>query len=639
MVALSRYIPLLLITSGIAFVLLVYFPGLTGPWLIDDDVNLGVFKAFTSEKAPYAEIIWGNASGPLGRPVSMASFAINHFLGLFDTPSLKATNLLLHISNGCLLYYFLLRLMQRKNPTIPTNIAPTMAAIITVWWLLLPLHISSVLYIVQRMTLLASFFSLATCLLYTIGREKVVSNKYNGLILIGVSLFILLPLATLAKESAFVTLAWIVLIELFFFNPPALRRLKLRTSLATLVVLVIVISVLLIAIMSINESYAWRNFTLVERLLTQPRVIWSYILDIFLPSSVRMGVFHDDFPISRSILSPWTTLLATIGLVGLLGLAIRLSDTRWWAISFGILFYLSGHLIESTFLPLEIYFEHRNYLPSVGLLVSAAALVIMIWPWRTAFLATFFFIYLGLLTFATLQRNNIWSNKSLLLETSAINHPKSLRAWTDYSEDLLSNHKPKLALEAALTGASLNPEFMGIFHIQMISIYCRIMNTPPSSIIDQTARDLLNNNNYSTSFTTPLSIGLENILAHKVRGNCKDAVFLSLAPALIHIDHQLARHYGPQLGNQWLLRLTISEWLIETGYTAQAITILRDTWKKGDKSNIPMVGLILARTLTKEKIRPEALQVLADLATVTHDAPTDFKDEMALLKQLNTGAL
>jgi len=49
-------------------------------------------------------------------------------------------------------------------------------------------------------------------------------------------------------------------------------------------------------------------------------------------------------------------------------------------ISYGLYFYFFGHLLESTFIPLEMYFEHRNYLPQLGLWLaiceSARALII-----------------------------------------------------------------------------------------------------------------------------------------------------------------------------------------------------------------------------------------------------------------------
>lgn len=632
------YLPALLLLAGLILTTASYLPGLSGPWLVDDDLNLGMFSELTPQAASYTDIIFNNKSGPLGRPVAMASFSANHALGLFSTQALKATNLLLHLISGILLFLLLNRLFRLKAPASILISAPTLAAVISVWWLLLPLHISSVLYIVQRMTLLASLFSLATCLIYTVGRDELQSNRRAGGILIGASLLLSFPLAILAKESALVTLAWLTLIELFFFRKPSSWHIGIRPTLFTLILLTCSIGVMLTFIPSIRESYIGREFTLEERLLSQSRALWSYISDLFVPNGRHMGVFQDDFPVSHGLLSPWTTLIAVAGITGLLAISIQLAASRWWAVSFGILFYLSGHLLESSIVPLELYFEHRNYLPSIGLLVAVSSAITMLWPSHQRLLALGFFVYLGALSFSTLQRTHIWGDKTLLLETSALNHPHSLRAWTDYSENLLENRKPRLALEAALQAASLNPDFASISLMQMISIYCRINHAPPAELIERTASQLALNTNMASSFTTPLGIGLENILTNQKNGRCQQADFSPLANALPRIDQQLIQHYGSHRDGLWFLRLTLSEWLIETQQPQHALEILRDTWISGEKSTMPMIGLVLARTLTHENALEEAQQVLADLATVTHDAPEDFRKEMALLQQRASGS-
>lgn len=631
----GKPLSLLLVFIGIAVACLIYIPGLEGPWLVDDDNNLRIFTTLPDKGAFYSDIIFSNNSGPLGRPISMISFAINHALGLFSTYALKTTNLLIHLLNGLLLFALLNRLFGLKAPTL-TQYPLILAAMITVWWLLLPLHISSVLYIVQRMTLLASFFSLACCLTYVSGREVLSLNRRIGLLLIGISIFLLFPLAIFSKESSFATLAWLVLIELFFFTPPTCSHNVLRPALTLLVTLSIAAGILIALLLPIQEWYVWREFTLSERLLTQARVLWSYIGDIFIPNSSSMGLYQDDYQVSRGLFDPWTTLASIAGLALMLVAAIRLASSKWWALSFGVFFYLSGHLIESTIIPLEIYFEHRNYLPSIGLLIATSTAISMLWPWRQTLLILFFSLYLGILTFATLQRSHIWGNKNLLHETAVLSHPQSVRAWTDYSESLFSNHHYQLSLESAYRGAQQNPAFASISYIQMISIYCRIQTPPPAWLIERTSAELLQNSNLASSFTTPLAIGLEDILTRKRLGRCKNSDFSPLAKALIHVDKQLIKHYGQQRQGLWFLRLTLSEWLIEIGHEHQALKILQDTWDMGNKSTMPMIGLVLARTLTEEKATKMALQTLSELTAVTHDAPDDFRKEMTTLYKQNS---
>jgi hypothetical protein len=649
----QRHAAQLILAGALLLTALVLLPGLSGPWLVDDDYNLGPFNAVGNNNGnnsadsnlSYHDVIFGNVSGPLGRPVAMASFAANHALGLFSTPALKATNILIHLGNGLLLYLLLSRLFRRRNPVAENLPSDTYAALLAAWWLLLPMHISTVLYIVQRMTEIATFFSLASCLSYAAGREAQENGRpQRGIMAVTASLLLFFPLAIFAKESAFCTLAWLLLIELFFFkgitegfnafsNAVIGKRFSRPQLLTALVVLVIAAGVAAVLLLSLQNNYVWRDFTLGERLLTQPRVIASYVGDIFLPNSSSMGVFRDDFTISHSLFAPWTTALALLTLGAALTLGVRLADSRWWGVSFGLLFYLAGHLVESTIISLELYFEHRNYLPSIGLLIAASSALLLAWSWRRALLVVAFSLYLALLGLATLQRSQIWGNKDLLLATSAHNHPHSVRAWTDYTEALLMQGKGLQALQTALQGADNNPELSGIFYLHALSIYCRSEQAPPAALIAKTGEALSLHPGYSGGMLTPLSIGLDYTLTRKKEGHCLDADFSPLMPALIAQDRDIIAHYGPQRSGLWLLRLTLGEWLIETGDTPAALGILRDTWAQPNKSDMPMVGLVLAQTLHRNGDLPEMRKVLQELGAVTQDAPPDFQEEVHALMQ------
>lgn len=624
----------------------VYLPGLHGPWLVDDESNLGAFQRLSPAAAPYLELVFGNNSGPLGRAVSMATFAANHALGLFSTPALKTTNLLIHLGNGLLLFALLHLLFRKRSPVIQP--APALlAALLAGWWLLLPLHTSTVLYIVQRMTQVATFFSLLTCLTWVLGRSAMQSGALKrGWALLAGSLLGCFPLAVFAKESAFCTLGWLVLIEIFFLQAPAnpYRPLANRQALPAattqgksrpfilsgLISLTFLVGLLLANTAWILDGYIGREFSLAERLLTEPRILWTYVSDIFLPNNQHMGLFQDDFPISRRLLAPWTTLLAIAGWMLALLAAIHLSGTRWWGVSFGILFYLAGHLVESTVVALELYFEHRNYLPAAGLLIASTTVIVNLWPWQLRWLALAFALYMGVLGFSTLQRSHIWGNKNLLLETSALNHPHSLRAWSDYTENLLYTQGGRAALEVALKGAQNNPGFVGISWLHMVSIYCRLDAPPPPALLAATAQEL---GRLPAHYTTPLSVGLQNILHNWQAGKCGKADLSLVAQALPTLDANLRRHYGVHYGQHWLLRFTMAEWLLTSGQEAQALVWLRELWAQGDHAQLPTVGLVFAKTLAKAGQYDELRHVLTELDAVTTDAPTDFLETIHSLRR------
>lgn len=636
----ATYPALAIFTASLLAALLLtyalYYPGLGGPWLVDDGLNLGSFLSYPAGLAPYTELIFGNISGPLGRPVSMATFAINHLLDRFDTPSLKMTNLLIHQSCGLLLFWLIWRL-NKTRPLLAGSHPALLPAVVAIWWMLLPLHVSTVLYLVQRMTLLASFFSLACCLAYSYGRSVSLSHKRLGLVLVSTSLLVLFPLAVLSKESAFVTLPWLILIELFFFAQAPVWRMGIRKTLAALCLLTVALMTLAVIGLDLDNNYLIREFTLQERLLTQGRVIATYISDIFIPSGPSMGLFHDDITISHNLLSPITTLPALAAIAGLTVLSIQLSATRWWPVAFGCLFYLSGHLVESTIVPLELYFEHRNYLPSAGLLLATTAALMIGWPRRQPVLLALLMIYLTLLGAATSQRSHIWGSKPLLLQTSAQTHPHSLRAWTDYPESLLESRQPRLALEAALLAATNNPANAGIHYLHMISIYCRIQQPVPSELINRAANALSSTTNMASSMTTPLSIGLDVILTHHQNGNCQQSDFQPLASAFTLLDSRLRQRYQDEIGQLWFLRLTFAEWLLSLNHTEHALGVLTSIWSSSDHDNMPMVGLKLAEVLVSLGKLDRARETLSELELVTHDAPPDIRTRINRLQHDASG--
>lgn len=622
----------LLAAACLLLVVVVYLPGIHGAWLFDDFNNLGLFSHYKAGAAPYAEIIFHNQSGPLGRSVAMASFAANHVLDLFSTADLKTTNILIHAGNGILLFFLTAALLAQRPPGSRTS-PRLLAALVACWWMLLPIHISAVLYIVQRMTLLAAGFSLASMLAYVNGRRALqAGDKHRGALLIGLSLLVLFPLALLSKESALTLPASLILIELFFFSRLPAGPLTLPRLLTLLVLATALLGAVLVVALHLGETFALRDFSLQERLLTEGRVIWSYVRNIFLPDSQQMGLQHDDYPISRDLFQPWTTLPALVALAALLAVSVRASVTRWWALSFGILFYLAGQLIESTVFSLELYFEHRNYLPSAGLILAASVALTELLPLRRMLIAGIMAAYLTMLAFSTLERARIWGDESLLMATYALNHPHSVRAWADYAENLFDTHHGNDALQASLQGARNNPEAAGIFFLQMASIYCRSDQAPPPELIRQMATALASLPDDRPSLLVPLSIGLDFILTRKAGGHCGDADFSPLAPALVARENALRARFGPDRTDLWLLRMTMAEWLLNLGHREDALRILRDTWNQGNQPDIPMVGLTLAKALDKSGNLSELRTVLAQLAAVTADAPPDFRAEMTALQ-------
>jgi hypothetical protein len=181
----------------------------------------------------------------------------------------------------------------------------------------------------------------------------------------------------------------------------------------------------------IHSMYAHRAFVLSERLLTEARVLWFYIGQIIAPDNTTLGLYHDDIPLSQGWMTPPTTIPAVLGHVVLIGAAL-FALHRAPLIALGILWFYAGHLLESSFLPLEIAYEHRNYLPSLGVLVALCAVAgqlrerLLGRRWRGALAV----LFIGFFASLTALRASAWQDDLSHAILEAAHHPDSPRSAT-----------------------------------------------------------------------------------------------------------------------------------------------------------------------------------------------------------------
>jgi tetratricopeptide (TPR) repeat protein len=487
---------------GLAF--LCYQPGLYGDFEFDDQANLllntDIQIDLISLQGLKLAALSGD-SGPLGRPISMVTFAINHAFTGFDPFYLKLTNVFIHAASGVLLYLLLQQLLYAYRKTYAVKLTNNAIAWIALAsssaWLLQPLNITSVLYIVQRMTSLSGLFSLLAILFYAYGRNQMLSGNRFG----WWSVLVATPLAGLiaifCKENAAALPLLALLIEWLFFRFKTLSLVETRMLHGVFMLAVwLPISFALIYLVAHPEwfliGYTGRGFNLTERLLTESRVLWFYMRLILAPDISLMGVYHDDIPISTGLLAPATTLAAVVGLLLLALIAIVLRN-KAPILAFGILWFFAGHLIESSIVPLEIAHEHRNYLPMAGILFVSFYYLLNSkitdkLPQTSALLAALLIMMLG---FSTHVRAKQWGD---LLEHALVeveNHPNSPRAQQQLGRMYfkLYKHEPReefyqRALKCFERSSALDPHFKSGLYARIILDY-NSGRTPPNEIISE----------------------------------------------------------------------------------------------------------------------------------------------------------
>jgi len=429
----------------------VYAPGLHGPFVFDDFPNvvnnqLIAVDALDAENLRDAAFSLGNRPYP-DRGLARLSFALNYYFAgeRFDRFAFKLTNVVIHVLNGLLVYWLSVLLLRRyvggaRPPSAEAGwgaMSSYLPLLVAALWVLHPIQLTSVLYVVQRMTSMAAFFVLAGLLLFVMGRIRLESGRSHGLTWMFVGLAGGVVFGFLCKQNAVLLPFYAYLVELFFFRREALagavrRRLYGFYALTVGLPALAAVAGLIVGWDVIAEGYLHRDFTLWERLLTQSRVLFFYLGLLLFPHIRAFGLYHDDMALSTGLVDPWTTLVSVVLWAGLVGLAIwGLRRRALW--SFAVLWYLVGHALESSLVALELVFEHRNYLPSFGILFAAA--YYLVWGLdRLTNSRRLVYPVVGLLVvvlaFTTFTRAGIWSNQITLNTFTAKNHPESYRSLT-----------------------------------------------------------------------------------------------------------------------------------------------------------------------------------------------------------------
>lgn len=417
----------------------IYSPGLLGGYVFDDATNIlenNKLKIDNINLESLLSALGSGGAGPLGRPISMLSFALNYYFTGFDPFYFKLTNLFIHLINGFLVFVFSYFIIQRLNckNNIKKDLVKYAALIISFIWLVHPINLTSVLYVVQRMTSLSTLFGFLALAVYCYWRNRNQRSTISTLfIFFGVIFF--LGCSILSKESGILFFGLLYWIELLIYqgknknyNDIYLGKYKLIQILRAGVFFGIILFIMIANYFISNGDVGNRNFNNFERLLTECRVVVYYLKMIFVPMLTDLSLYHDDFTVSHSILKPITTIYSIILLV-----IITISSLFFYNKNPLILFawgwFLISQLLESTFISLELVHEHRNYFGSIGFIILAAYSLIKLKKMKVKLiLSVILSIYSLNLMFITWQRSVIWSNLVDHAAYEVTMHPRSDRA-------------------------------------------------------------------------------------------------------------------------------------------------------------------------------------------------------------------
>lgn len=442
-------------------------PGLHGGFLFDDFANLPALGATgpIDNWPTFWRYLTSGTADPTGRPLTLLTFLLDAHNWPAAPYPFKRTSLILHLLNGVLLYALLTKLGRLLD--LDERHCKLAALLGAALWLLHPLLVSATLYIVQREAMLPATCVMAGLLLWLHGRQQLIKGQLKAGTLwsvLGLGGFTLL--GVLAKANGALLPLYALLIEVIVLAPRQLPTITTGRRLHRAIMLVFGIvpaTAILIYLLYIGAHGLWvggpegiRPWSIGQRLLTEPRVLMDYLKLLWLPRPLSSGLFNDQYAASTSWLHPDTTLPALLAVLALIAAAWHWRK-RHPALALAILFYFAGQLLESSAIPLELYFEHRNYVPAL----------LIFWPlglWladtRAMRLPKYALMLVLPLTLAwmTHARTEVWGNVQTQALIWARINPDSPRAQANVAQIEMRTDHPRAAIHRLETLLAARPD-------------------------------------------------------------------------------------------------------------------------------------------------------------------------------------
>jgi tetratricopeptide (TPR) repeat protein len=492
-----------------------YQPAMSGPFQLDDVSNLAGL-ANVEDAASMLEFALSGEAGPSGRPLALLTFALQAAHWDEGASAFLHVNLLIHLLNALVLAWFLYQLgLLRGVERHKAVVTATAAAGI---WVIMPLLATATLLVVQRMATLSALFVLLGLAGYLLARRRIGAAPTGALLGMSASIVAGVLLSILCKESGLLLPTLILALESTLLRRPgSVTRARWRLWQAVFLWLPTLVVVAYLASRAVYPDWmiGKRDFNAWERVLTEARVLWIYLLKAIIGLPSQLGVYQDPPAISRSLLE-FPALLASIAWLAVTTAAL-VWRRRFPLFAFAVLWYLTGHLLESTVFPLEPYFEYRNYLPMVGPAYALCSYMLLGGaPLRRAAAMALPVYVIGSAYF-------LYSFSSLSGEPSpasrywATQYPNSVRAVTTMATYQLAEEGPLRTLATIDRFAIAQPQH-AYLRIQELNLLCRVVpGQDHSAVLLELRRDLP-----GVDFTYSAGTMLSQLLDTIAAGDCKD---------------------------------------------------------------------------------------------------------------------
>ncbi|MBF0274529.1 MAG: hypothetical protein HQK84_04785 [Nitrospinae bacterium] len=371
---------------------LLYVSALEAPFYLDDTRIATQFmggKTFLASTINPVDIFlyWPT------RFLPFLSHSLNIYFGGEEVIFFRIINILLHVLNSFIIFLALKILLSFLR--IEKNI-PLFALSVSLLFLVHPLQTQPVIYIYQRIELLAFFFQILTIFLFLKYLHE--GKKVHYFIAVLTCL-----LAVLSKETSIVLP--FTLLFIFSITQKHLKAKETIVLFAPFFTTILFYPLVLFGLGFndlIHDSTNWEvTPSPFEYFLTESHAIIRYIQLFFFP--VEQVFIYD----LKKIESIDIHTAANIAIIFFFLYGIIYFYTRNKLISFALFFYFASLSITSSFIPIKhLIFEHRAYGANVGLCLL---LVYFIFQFR--FKKSFIVLFCLFFSVLTIERGKLWVNK------------------------------------------------------------------------------------------------------------------------------------------------------------------------------------------------------------------------------------
>jgi len=557
----GRVTPTQLSLLGFIAVLLLawicYRPALSGAFQLDDADNLSGLAA-VEDTASAANFILSGTAGPSGRPLALLSFVMQADEWEQGAEAFLRINVLIHLLNAMLLAacFYQLSLLQKTE----RQKAAIIAAVAASMWVVMPLLASASLHVVQRMTTLSASFTLLGLFGYLFWRCAIEDKPRRAIIGMSASLVIGTGLATLVKEIGLLLPLYVLVLEATVLEKPrGIEQRQWRTWQSVFLALPVVI---VLAYLSTRIVYPdWvagrRGFTAGERLMTEAQILWTYVQKAVFAVPAKLGVYQTMPALNRSLLEP-LTMLSSLAWLLLFTLSI-IWRRRYPLAALAVLWFLGGHIVESTFVPLELYFEHRNYLPIAGPIFALVAFLALGTDTHRKILAVLAPLYIVVSAFSLYGFASLSGEPSTSSRYWATKYPDSVRAVTTMATYQLTEEGPVRTLDTLDRFVNQYPQH-AYLRIQELNLRCMFMpQQDHAPVISELRRELANveftytaGKMLSQLFTTVTATncnGIDLEIVAELAGLLRDNPRYASVPGYNHFHHKLLAGVARQRGD------------------------------------------------------------------------------------------